>query len=85
MAVCPLVSIDRVGDTSDVSVKMRSSVNTAQVEPRRIARTIRAPTLTALALKSPLLRSISRLPLGSTIPRYAVAGITQRKNMYARS
>jgi hypothetical protein len=34
---------------------------------------------------SPLLRSISRLPLDRTIPRYAVAGITQRKNMYARS
>src|SRR5580704_7986589 len=34
---------------------------------------------------SPLLRSISRLPLGRTIPRYAVAGITQRKNMYAHS
>jgi hypothetical protein len=49
VAVCPLVSIDRVGDTSDGSVKMRSSVNTAimsslQVEPSRIPRTIRPPT-----------------------------------------
>jgi hypothetical protein len=48
------VSIDRVGDTSDGSVK-RSSVNTAtmkatsmmislQAEPSRIPRTIRPPT-----------------------------------------